>query len=174
MGSGMMVEEQVMDYYDYDERPLEISVANSSYVENLDDEDTEDYETALEGTFFRSNRDDTNLFDDLPDEDERLQEKSNMESEKISFSFLSGIGIEGSNTTTEIPAVLNDNVVVGSAISKDASSLSKASEPLTSSEAAVAASEFRCGRPQRGPSALREHYSITHFFEVNVYFCSFR
>ena len=22
-----------------------------------------------------------------------------------------------------------------------------------------------CGRPQRGPSALREHYSITHFFE---------
>ena len=179
-GRGMM-EEQVMDFYDYDDKPLEISVDVSDDEDNLDDDDAEEYETALEGTMFRSiNRDDTNLLhDNLEDEGESLQERSKQESEKISFSFLSGI--DSANTSTEIPlsktfsepravynkdvtAALNENVPVGSAFIKDASSLSEETEPLTSS------SDLRCdlcGRPQRGPSALREHYSITHFFEVN-------
>ena len=45
----------------------------------------------------------------------------------------------------------------------------------SSSEAAAEAEsgEFKlrcdlCGKPQKGPSALREHYSITHFFEVKI------
>ena len=184
-GRGMM-EEQVMDFYDYDDRPLEISVDVSDDEDNLDDEDAEEYDTALEGTIFRSNRDDTNLLHDyLEDDDESLHERSKQESEKISFSFLSGI--DSANTSTEIPlsktfsepradhnkdvtAALNENVPVGSASIKDASSLSEETEPLTTSEAMQAASDLRCdlcGRPQRGPSALREHYSITHFFEVN-------
>ena len=182
------MEEQVMDFYDYDDRPLEISVEASDDEDNLDDDDAEEYETALEGTMFRSiNRDDTNLLHDyLEDDDESLHERSKQEPEKISFSFLSGM--DSSNTTTEIPpkktlsqpkpdynkdvtAALNDDVAVGSAFIKDVSSLSEETEPLTSSEAAQAASDLRCdlcGRPQRGPSALREHYSITHFFEVNI------
>ena len=67
----------------------------------------------------------------------------------------------------------------GSAVFKDhfLSGLSGETETLpngSSSEAAAEAeSEFKlrcdlCGKPQKGPSALREHYSITHFFEVKI------
>ena len=90
------------------ERPLEISVDVSSDEEDFDDEDTEEYETALEGTMFSSNRSKTTLLnDDLEnlDEEESLQEKTKLDSdnvdEKISFSFLSGI--DSTNTSTEIP-----------------------------------------------------------------------
>ena len=181
---------------DYDEeRPLEISVDISSDEEDLDEE-TEENEA--EGTVFRSSQDtndDTKLLRDDPyntDEDESLREESRPESEnfeKISFSFLSGI--DSTNTSTEIPkktlhgpktdqaedatTVIND----GSAVFKDhfLSGLSGEAEPgpsgSTSEAAADAKSEFRlrcdlCGKPHKGPSALKEHYSITHFFEVKI------
>ena len=169
------------------ERPLEISVDVSSDEEDFDDEDTEEYETALEeGTIFSSNRSEATLLnDDLDnlDEEESLQEKTKLDSdnvEKISFSFLSGI--DSTNTSTEIPkrlniepktdhktaALIEDNLP-GPAVFRD-QSLSEETEPLPSGseETELKLRCDLCGRPQRGPSALREHYSITHFFEVNM------
>merc|ERR1719500_2437611 len=90
---------------DYDDRPLEISVDISS---------DEEYEAEGEGqgTVFQRSQDtilqnkinDSRLLhedSDNADEDEFLQEDSKPESEKISFSFLSGI--DGSKTSTAIP-----------------------------------------------------------------------
>ena len=165
---------------------MEISVDVSSDEEDFDDEDTEEYETALEGTTFSSNRSEATLLnDDLDnlDEEESLQEKTKLDSdnvEKISFSFLSGI--DSSNTSTEIPKRLNieaktdhntaaliEDVTAGPAVFRD-QSLSEETEPLPSGseETELKLRCDLCGRPQRGPSALREHYSITHFFEVNM------
>merc|ERR1740123_1366848 len=90
---------------DYDDRPLEISVDISS------DEEFE-AEGEGQGTIFQSSQDtiiqnqinDSRLLNedsDNADEDEFLQDDSKQESEKISFSFLSGIN--GSKTSTEIP-----------------------------------------------------------------------
>ena len=61
------------------ERPLEISVDVSSDEEDFDDEDTEEYETALEGTMFRSNRSEATLLNDdldnLDEEERRVSRK---------------------------------------------------------------------------------------------------
>ena len=146
-------------------------------------------------TTLQETNDDTKLLRDdtyHTDEDESLQEESKPVSEnyeKISFSFLSGI--DSTNTSTEIPkktlhepkteqtadatTVIND----GSAIFKDhyLSGLSREAEPGPSGSSSEAAAntttEFKlrcdlCGKPQKGPSALKEHYSITHFFEVKI------
>jgi len=197
---GSNKEELDMDYDD--ERPLEISVDISSDEEDQDNEDQDDDDTreyGPEATFLQRPQntllqasDETKLLRDYPtntDEDESLQEESKPESEKISFSFLSGI--DSTNTSTEIPkrsllgakkehtedtTMSTMMIEDGSAVFKDhfMSGLSGETEPLpsgSSSEAAAEAeSEFKlrcdlCGKPQKGPSALREHYSITHFFE---------
>ena len=180
---------------DYDDRPLEISVDISSDEEN-------EAEGEEQGTIFQSSQDtilqkainDSGLLhedSDNADEDEFLQEDSKLESEKISFSFLSGI--DSTKTSTEIPAKNNvyelkteqseaeDSTTLiedGSTIFND--NLSAATEPIVPgpfSEAAQASSDVEselrlrcdlCGKPMKGPSALREHYSITHFFEVRV------
>merc|ERR1719342_1865138 len=147
------------------ERPLEISVDVSSDEEDFDDEDTEEYETALEGTMFRSNRSEATLLnDDLDnlDEEESLQEKTKHDSdnvEKISFSFLSGI--DSSNTSTEIPKRLNieaktdhntaaliKDAAPGPAVFKD-QSLSEETEPLPSGseETELKLRCDLCGRP---------------------------
>ena len=178
----MMENDQDMNYGD--NRPLEISVDVSSDEEDFDDEDTEEYETALEGTIFSSDRSEATLLnDDLDnlDVEESLQEKTKHDNvEKISFSFLSGI--DSTNTSTEIPKRLNiepktdhntsaliEDVAAGPAVFRD-QSLSEETEPLPSGseETELKLRCDLCGRPQRGPSALREHYSITHFFEVNM------
>ena len=178
---------------DYDDRPLEISVDISSDEEN-------EAEGEEQGTIFQSSQDtilqnkinDSRLLhedSDNADEDEFLQEDSKLESEKISFSFLSGI--DSTKTSTEIPAKNNvydlkteqseDSTTLiedGSTIFND--NLSAATEPIVPgpfSEAVQASSDLEselrlrcdlCGKPMKGPSALREHYSITHFFEVKV------
>ena len=190
--------EQDMDFDD--ERPLEISVDISSDEESQDDEDDDDTRqygpedtilTRPQNTLLEASEE-TKLLRDYPDntdEDESLQEESKPESEKISFSFLSGI--DSTNTSTEIPKRslhgskkehTEDTTLMiedGSAVFRDhfLSGLSGETETLpngSSSEAAAEAeSEFKlrcdlCGKPQKGPSALREHYSITHFFEVKM------
>ena len=174
----IMEQDQEMSYEG--ERPLEISVDVSSDEDDFDDEDTEEYDTALEGTIFSSNRSEATLLnDDLEnlDEEESLQEKTKLDSdnvdEKISFSFLSGI--DSTNTSTEIPKRLNiepktdhntaaliEDVAAGPAVFRD-QSLSEETEPLPSGseETELKLRCDLCGRPQRGPSALSEHYSIT-------------
>jgi len=175
---------------DYDDRPLEISVDISS---------DEEYEAEGEGqgTIFQSSQDtilqnkinDSRLLhedSDNGDEGEFLQEEGKPESEKISFSFLSGI--DGSKTSTEIPPK-NNLYELKTEQSEDCTPLtqdrttifnqhmSAETEPIVSgpfTEGAQASSDAEselklrcdlCGKPMKGPSALREHYSITHFFE---------
>ena len=179
---------------DYDDRPLEISVDISS---------DEEYEAEGEGqgTVFQRSQDtilqnkinDSRLLhedSDNADEDEFLQEDSKPESEKISFSFLSGI--DGSKTSTAIPPK-NNLYEPKTEQSEDSTTLiqdrttifnqhmSAETEPIVpgpftecaQASSSDAESELKlrcdlCGKPMKGPSALREHYSITHFFEVKL------
>ena len=129
---------------------------------------------------------------DNADEDEFLQDNSKPESEKISFSFLSGI--DGSKTSTEIPPkntlyeLKTEQSEDSTPLTQDRSTifnqhLSADTEPLVTgplTEGAQASSDAEseiklrcdlCGKPMKGPSALREHYSITHFFEVRPVCC---
>ena len=109
-GTDLNMEEDQVGNKDYDDRPLEISVDISS------DEESEAGVEDHQGTIFLCSQDtilqnkinDSRLLheeSDNADEDEFHQDDNEMESEKISFSFLSSI--DSTKTSTEIPAKNN-------------------------------------------------------------------
>ena len=157
------VTEQVDE--DEDDKALMINVDISSDEEETAEEDeersidmarmvlTNKMETMSSGSELLDGQD-----DEISDE-ESLQE----ESQRMSFSFLkNNDSEEGEEDAGEMsfPSLM----ITPESDNEDVSTDSKANVKVSEDAEPRLRCEL-CGKPQKGPSALREHYSLTHFFQ---------
>ena len=144
---------QEVDEDDLEEGALTINVDVSS------DEDDE-YEPAAGVDTAEENSNSEMLTEDssdvISDDDESLQEESES---KMSFSFLKSQDPESEDI---VFGSVNDSQEEAVLVSAD-EALNDKTVPEDDAEPKIRCEI--CGKAQRGPSSLREHYSLTHFFQ---------